>query len=236
MKVALVTGATGGLGREIVRRLAGHGFSVAVHYRTAAETAAALALELGKDSMPVRAELGSSREVRAMAYEVERKYGRLDAVVNNAGITADSLLVRQTEADWDRLIAVNLTGCFHVMQAAVPLMIRSGGGQVVNVSSYSGVKGKAGQAAYSASKAALLGLTLSAAAEFGRDNVRVNAVLPGYMPTALGSAAGMAMERARQESLLKRLSDPGESAEFIAWLASAGAISGQVFSLDSRII
>lgn len=236
MKVALVTGATGGLGREIVRRLASHGFSVAVHYRTAAETAAALALELGKDSMPVCAELSSSREVRAMAYEVDRKYGRLDAVVNNAGITADSLLVRQTEADWDRLIAVNLTGCFHVMQAAVPLMIRSGGGQVVNVSSYSGVKGKAGQAAYSASKAALLGLTLSAAAEFGRDNVRVNAVLPGYMPTVLGSAAGKAMERARQESVLKSLSDPGESAEFIAWLASAGAISGQVFSLDSRII
>ena len=236
VKVALVTGATGGLGREIARCLSARNFSIVVHYRTSTDTAGALARELGRDSMAVRADLRSSREVRAMADAVDRKYGRLDALVNNAGITSDSLLVRQSEADWDQLIAANLTGCFYVMQATVPLMIRSGGGQVVNVSSYAGVKGKAGQAAYSASKAALLGLTLSAAQEFGRDNVRVNAVLPGYMPTAMGSSAEKAMEGARQESLLKRLADPKESAEFIAWLASAGGVTGQVFSLDSRII
>lgn len=236
VKVALVTGATGGLGREIARCLSARNFSVVVHYRTSADAAGALVRELGRDSMAVRADLRSSLQVHALADAVDRKYGRLDAVVNNAGIASDSLLVRQSEADWDEVISVNLTGCFLIMKATAPLMIRSGGGQMVNVSSYSGIKGKAGQAAYSASKAALLGLTLSAAREFGRDNVRVNAVLPGYMPTAMGSAAGRAMERAREDSLLNRLADPKDSAEFVAWLASAGGVTGQVFSLDSRII
>ena len=100
-----------------------------------------------------------------MIRQAEDRFGRLDIIINNAGITKDNLLVRQTEDEWDEVIRTNVTGCFHVIREAAPLMISSGGGHIINISSYSGVKGKIGQAAYSASKAALLGLTVSAARE-----------------------------------------------------------------------
>jgi 3-oxoacyl-[acyl-carrier protein] reductase len=132
------------------------------------------------------------------------------------------------------VIETNLTGSFNVIRALSPLMVQSGGGHIVNISSRSGLSGKAGQAAYSAAKAAVLGLTRTAAAELATDNIRVNAVLPGYLMTEMGKAAEKASHAAKEASLLKRLSDPQEVAGFIAFLVSTEGVTGQVFSIDSR--
>lgn len=170
-----------------------------------------------------------------MVHQIQDRFGRLDIIINNAGITRDNLLLRQTEDEWNEIIRTNVTGCFHVIREAAPLMISSGGGHIINISSYSGVKGKVGQAAYSASKAALIGLTVSAARELAEYNIRVNAVIPGYMMTEMGSRSEKAMKQAKEESLLNALADPAHIAGSIAALAVMDYITGQVISLDSRI-
>ena len=129
---------------------------------------------------------------------------------------------------------VNLKGCFNTVKAFAPLMMKSGGGHMINISSYSGARGKAGQAAYSASKAALIGLTYTLAKELSEYKIKVNAVLPGYMPTEMGSKASEAMKKAKEESITGSLSDPKKVAEFIAYLITTENITGQVFCLDSR--
>ncbi|MDA8077311.1 MAG: SDR family oxidoreductase [Nitrospiraceae bacterium] len=235
MKIALVTGGSGGLGREIARSLSGKGFAVVVSYRNSEAPAEALIRELKGDAVAIRADVSRYPDVREMMDGIQARFRRLDVVVNNAGVTADDLLIRQSEEDWDRVIATNLTGCFNVMRAAAPILALSGGGQIVNISSYSGIRGKAGQAAYSASKAALLGLTKTAAREFAADNIKVNAVLPGYLSTGMGTVNAGAGEQAVEESLLGRLAEPEDAAEMIAYLAVSKNITGQVFCLDSRI-
>jgi len=134
------------------------------------------------------------------------------------------------------VIATNLRGCFNVIKTAAPLLIKSGGGHIVNISSYSGLKGNSGQAAYSASKAAVIGLTHAAAVELSGYNIKVNALLPGYMPTGMGVGSSAALEEARERSILKKLSSPVEAAEFVATLLKTENVTGQVFSLDSRIM
>ncbi len=235
IKVALVTGGSGGLGREIALSLARKGFAVVVNYRASEDRAEALIRELKGEAVAIRADVSRYSDVQDMTEKINNRFRRLDVVVNNAAITADDLLIRQSEEDWDRVIATNLTGCFNVMRAVAPLLSLSGGGQIVNISSYSGIRGKAGQAAYSASKAALLGLTKTAAREFAADNIRVNAVLPGYLSAGMGNAAARAAERAREESVLGRLAEPGDAADMVAFLADSKNITGQVFCLDSRI-
>jgi 3-oxoacyl-[acyl-carrier protein] reductase len=234
MKVALVTGGSRGLGKEIALTLAQKGYAVIVNYLTSERAAEEVVAEAGGDSFSLQADVGDAAHVRRMFHLIEERCGRLDVVVNNAGITKDNLLVRQSEEDWDETIRTNLTGCFHVIHTSSPLMIKSGGGHIINVSSRSGLIGKTGQAAYSAAKAALLGVTRTAAAELATHNIRVNAVLPGYMMTEMGTTAGKAIEAAREASLLKRLCDPVEVAAFIAFLVTTEGVTGQIFSLDSR--
>jgi 3-oxoacyl-[acyl-carrier protein] reductase len=234
-KTALITGASGGLGGSIAQTLAGHGYTIVANYLSAGEAAEAVALAAGGRSCAVRADVGNSGEVTALAKEIEDRFGRIDLVINNAGTTRDNILLRQTEEEWDRVIRTNLTGCFLVTRALSPLMIKSGGGHIVNISSHSGARGKAGQPAYSASKAGIVGLTLSAAAELAEFGIRVNAVMPGYLTTGMGSHAERAMDEARGKSLLKKLSSDQEAADFIAYLVATTHITGQVFSLDSRL-
>jgi len=234
--VALVTGASRGLGEQIVITLAGNGFRIAVNYLHSGKEAAEVVRRAGGRSLAVAADVGDSKQVEEMVAQIEDAFGRLDAVINNAGITRDNLLIRQTESEWDEVLSTNLRGCFNVIKTAAPLMIKSGGGHIVNISSYSGVKGKSGQTAYSASKAAVIGLTYAAAAELSGYNIKVNALLPGYMPTGMGVEASDAMEEARDRSIIKTLSSPAEAAEFVATLLNTENITGQVFSLDSRII
>ncbi len=191
--------------------------------------------EIGGGAISLQADISDPEQVRGIAREVEHRWGRLDVLVNNAGVTVDGLLLKLEEENWDRVMAMNLSGAFHTVRELVPLMERSGGGHVVNISSRSGTKGKTGQAAYSASKAALIGFTLTTAQELGPLNIRVNAVLPGYMPTDMGASAKKAMEAARSHSALGRLADPAESASFVRWLVGTEGITGRVFDLDSRV-
>lgn len=234
--VVLVTGASRGLGEQIAVTLAGNGFRIAVNYLYSGKEAAEVVRRVGGRSLAVAADVGDSKQVEEMVAQIEDVFGRLDAVINNAGITRDNLLIRQTESEWDEVLATNLRGCFNVIKTAAPLMIKSGGGHIVNISSYSGVKGKSGQTAYSASKAAVIGLTYAAAVELSGYNIKVNALLPGYMPAGMGVEASAAMEKARDRSIIKTLSSPVEAAEFVATLLNTENITGQVFSLDSRIM
>ena len=233
---ALITGATGGLGKQIALTLSSQGYSVAVNYASSDDKAAALIRTIGSTALGLKADVGDSRQVQDIAGKIAKEYGRLDVIINNAGITQDNLLLKQSEPEWDTILRTNLKGCYNVIRLLSPLMIQTGGGHIINISSYAGVKGKAGQAAYSASKAALLGLTISAAQELSAYHIRVNAVLPGYMMTEMGMKAGKAAEKARAESILNTLSLPENVADFILYLVKTRNISGQVFSLDSRIL
>ena len=235
-KVALITGGARGLGRHVSRALLDQGYRIAVNYLNSEENVQEIMTQAGDRAISLKADVGDSSQVRKMIWRIEQTFGRLDLLINNAGITRDSLLIKQTENDWDAVIRTNLTGGFNLLRAAAPLMIKSGGGHIINISSYSGVKGKAGQAAYSASKAGLIGLTISAAHELAGHNIRVNAVVPGYMPTGMGAAAITAMKQAQEQSVLETLSGPSEIARCIVIVAEMGYITGQVLSLDSRII
>lgn len=230
-----MTGGSKGLGRETAITLADRGCNVALNYNRSKTEAATLVQGIGAAAIAVKADVGDLKQVIDMADIVCKKWGRVDALINNAGITRDGLLIKYKEADWDEVLRTNLKGCFNTIKAFVPLMIKSGGGHIINISSASGLKGKAGQAAYAASKAALIGLTYTMAEELGEYNIRVNAILPGYMPTAMGSEAEKAMEEAIEASVLKKLSGPCEAAAFISNFITTSSITGQIFRLDSRI-
>ncbi|HMK61926.1 MAG TPA: SDR family oxidoreductase [Dissulfurispiraceae bacterium] len=233
-KVAIVSGGAAGLGRQIVAALVEAGFFVCANYHSSRKSADKLIDEIGDNAMAVRADVCSRDEVSEMVKSVLEKWRRLDVVVNNAGIARDALLLRQSEADWDAVLGTNVKGVFNMTQVCAPYM--KNGSHIVNISSYAGLKGKKGQAAYSASKAALLGLTKTAAVELASQGIRVNAVLPGYMPTGMGTAASDALRAASKESLLQTLSDPHEVARFISYLVTTNTITGQTFVFDSRII
>lgn len=236
MKVALITGGARGLGRHISRAFLEQGYHVAVNYLNSAENAREIITKAGDRAISLKADVGDSSQVRKMLERIEQTFGRLDVLINNAGITKDSFLIKQTEAQWDVVTRTNLTGCFNIIRAAAPLMIKSGGGHIINISSWSGATGKAGQAAYSASKAGLVGLSISAAQELAEHNIRVNAVMPGYMLTEMGAAAAAAMKQAQEQSTLKTFSEPSDVARCIAVIAGMGYITGQILSLDSRIL
>ena len=235
MKIAIVTGASRGLGKEIALALGRDGYSVAINYLASESEAKKTADEI-RNSMIVKADVGDLKQVEKMADAVYKKWGRVDVLINNAGITKDGLMIKLKEAEWDEILKVNLKGCFNTIKMFSHGMINSGGGHIINISSYSGLKGKEGQAAYSASKSALLGLTYTAARELAVYNIRVNALLPGYMETLMGIAAKEAMEKAKKESVTGRLSNPAEVTEFVSCLIKMENITGQVFSLDSRIL
>ncbi len=234
MKVAVVTGASRGLGRQIAVTLGKAGYCVAVNYNESENEAEEVGRLAGRHSVAVKADVGNFREVEAMSEKIYRRWGRVDALINNAGISRDGLLIRVTEDEWDEVMRVNLKGCFNAVKSFAPLMMQSGGGHIINISSRSS-GGKIGQAAYSASKASILGLTLTLAKELAKHNIRVNSILPGYMATDMGIKAQEAMTRAREESVLGSLSSPDEVSGFIANLLSTQNITGQTFYLDSRI-
>ncbi|MCE5194160.1 MAG: SDR family NAD(P)-dependent oxidoreductase [Nitrospiraceae bacterium] len=235
MPVAVVTGASRGLGKTIAIKLGMAGYSIAVNYLESESDAMKTVAEIKNDSFCFRADAGDMKQVNNMADAVYKKWGRVDLLVNNAGITKDELMINMKEEDWDRILRTNLKSCFNTITVFSEKMKKTGG-NIINISSYSGLKGKSGQSAYSASKAGILGLTYTSARELAEFNIRVNALLPGYMQTEMGVSSPKAMENAKKESLLNRLSDPDEVAEFILNIVKTRNITGQVFCLDSRII
>jgi 3-oxoacyl-[acyl-carrier protein] reductase len=236
LPVAAITGASRGLGREIALMLGENGYNVAINYLNSEKGAKEIADRIGKNALIIKADVSDMKQVEIMVDTVYKKWGRIDVLINNAGITKDSLLIKLKEDDWDKILNVNLKGCFNNIRTFSPLMIKSGGGHIINISSYSGLKGKEGQAAYSASKAAIFGLTYTSARELAEYNIRVNTILPGYMKTDMGMASGKAMERARSESVIGTLSEPQDVAGFIVYLLKTVNITGQIFCLESRIV
>ncbi|MBL7050449.1 MAG: SDR family NAD(P)-dependent oxidoreductase, partial [Nitrospira sp.] len=189
------------------------------------------------DPLIVRADVRKPEEVEACVEKVIEKWGRIDLLVNNAGITKESLLLKTSEEDFDEVIDTDLKGPFNFIRASARYMVKQKSGHIINISSYAGLKGKEGLSAYSAAKAGLIGMTMSSAKELSRYNIMVNAVLPGYMLTDMGiGSSGMGKEQAMKDSIIKEYSDPGSVAEFICYLTGRKGLTAQIFNLDSRII
>jgi 3-oxoacyl-[acyl-carrier protein] reductase len=239
-RVVIVTGGARGLGRNIALKFGKAGDRVVVNYVSRAQDAAAVVDEIvraGGEAVSCRADVRIAEQVETMIDDSTKRWGRLDVLVNNAGITKDRLMLRLPEQDWDSVLDTNLRGAFHCIRAASRIMSKRREGHIVNISSIVGVQGREGQAPYAASKAGLIGLTKAAAKELGGFNIKVNAVLPGYLPTEMGGSISDAIhERVLHENALNRVSDPQEVAEFIHHLSRMKNVSGQIFNLDSRIL
>lgn len=228
-RVALVTGGSSGLGAAMVEAFREAGWGVVAASRHPPEARPGV--------HPLAMDVTDSGSVTRGFSEITERWGRMDALVNNAGITADRLLGNLTEADWDAVLDVSLRGAFLCARAALPLMVRQRAGHIVNIASFSGRYGNRGQANYAAAKAALLGMTLALAREMGPENVQVNAVLPGFLRTAMTSGLpAEVVENATRMNALGRLGTVEEVARFVVFLTTMQHVSGQVFQLDSRIL
>jgi 3-oxoacyl-[acyl-carrier protein] reductase len=237
-KVALVTGGTRGIGLEIVKALAGSGAKVALCARDGVK-AERTAGEVGGGSRGYACDVSNASQVESFAKAVEKDFGQIDVLVNNAGFTRDNLLFRLTEADWDAVNDTNLKGAFLMTKFAARGMIKRRWGRVINITSVVGLNGNAGQSNYSASKAGIIGFTKSVAKELASRNVLVNAVAPGFVETEL--THGISPE-ARQYFLdnipLGRLGEGSDIAAAVLFLASdlASYITGQVLVVDGGMV
>lgn len=233
-KTALITGATRGIGRAIALRFAAEGADVAFTYRSQHEAAQSLVSEL--EALGVRAKAYTSDaasfvDAHKVVEDVKETFGRIDVLVNNAGITKDGLMMRMDEAQWDAVIDTNLKSAFNFIHACTPIMARQRSGSIISMSSVVGVSGNAGQCNYSASKAGLIGLTKSMAKEMGPRGIRANCIAPGFIATDM---TGALPENVRQEwekqIPLRRGGTPEDVAGVAVFLASdlAGYVTGQV--------
>jgi len=238
-KVALVTGASRGIGRAVAVALARGGASVAINYagnEAAAQEALALCEKAGAAKVGLfRFDVADPVAASATVERVGNELGGLSLLVNNAGIALDQLVMRVKDDDWRRQIDVNLTGAFNLMRAAARPMMKAKGGSIVNLTSVVGEMGNAGQAAYSATKAGLIGLTKSVARELASRNVRVNAVAPGFIDTDMTAALPEAAKQKMSEAIpLGRLGTADDVAAAVAWLCSdqASYVTGEVIRVN----
>lgn len=234
-KVALITGGSRGIGESIVRKLAEHGAKVAFTYVSAGSAARseALAAELGEATKAYQSDAGDYAQAEALVAAVVKDFGKLDIVINNAGITRDTLMLRMTEQQWDEVIQTNLKSVFNLTKHALKPMIRTGG-SIINMSSVVGVFGQQGQANYAASKAGIIGFSKSIAKEYGSRGIRCNAVAPGFIATEMTDALDEKTKESYLASIpLKRLGSGDDVANTCVFLASdMGAyITGQVISV-----
>lgn len=238
-RVALVTGGSRGIGRAIVRALAGDDWTVAFTWREREDEAGRLATELGDAARPFRLELLDRARPGALVAEIEEKVGPIAALVNNAGVRRDALLAALPDDAWDEMLDANLGGVFRCCRAVIPPMLRRRAGSIVNVSSLTAVHGLAGQTAYGAAKAGILGLTRCLAREVGSRGIRVNAVIPGFVPTDM--VADVPAERVHALRAAEVL--PGgvtavSVADAVAFLLSdrAASITGQTLVIDAGLM
>jgi 3-oxoacyl-[acyl-carrier protein] reductase len=229
-RVAVVTGALGGLGRALTAELVAAGWQVVAATRAPDPAAATPRICL------VPLDVTDQQHIDEAVSTILTRFHRIDLLVNNAGVTADAALAQMSEEDWTRVIDVNLNGAFRCARAVARQMIRQRDGHIMNIASHSALFGPRGQANYAAAKAGLIGLTQSLARELGSRNVRVNAILPGVLPTRMTAHLGPErMEDFARANALGRINSLEEVARFVAFLATTRNISGQVFVLDSRI-
>jgi 3-oxoacyl-[acyl-carrier protein] reductase len=236
-KVALVTGGTRGIGKGICQKFAAEGATVIFTYLSSEEKANAFAKELsanGVEAMALRSDASKFDEAETLINQIVDKYGKLDVVVNNAGITRDNLLMRMKEEDWDAVMDTNLKSVFNVTKALQRTMLKQRSGSIINISSIVGVQGNAGQSNYAASKAGIIGFTKSIAKELGSRNIRCNAITPGFIETEMTDALDeIVVEEWRQQIPLKRGGTPEDVANAALFLASDGSayVTGQTISV-----
>ena len=237
-RAALVTGGAKGIGRAICLALAENGVNIAVNYAgsaAAAEETAANCRALGAQAITLQADVRSPEACQKLVEDTVAAFGRIDVLVNNAGITADKLLLRMTEADFDNVLAANLKGAFFCTKAATRFMMHQRYGRIVSVSSVVGLHGNAGQANYAASKAGLIGLTKSVAKEYAARNITANAVAPGFIATDMTAAMPEAARAAATAAIpAGKIGHAEDVAAAVAFLAGekAGYITGQVLCVD----
>jgi 3-oxoacyl-[acyl-carrier protein] reductase len=241
-KVAVVTGASRGIGRAIAIELARRGASVVINYNTSAEAAAqvveAIEAEDGR-AVAVQADVGDFDQAAELINTAVDAFSRIDILVNNAGTTRDQLLMLMKEDDWDVVLRTNLKGVFNCCKAAARKMMRQRYGRIVNISSVSGIAGQGGQTNYAASKAGVIGFTKSLAKELGPRNITVNAVAPGFVPTALTAELPEDLKQQGIEATpLGRMGQPEEVAYAVAFLASdlASFITGEILTVDGGLV
>lgn len=240
-KVAIVTGASRGIGRATALALASEGAIVVVNYASSSQAAEEVVAEitgLGTEAIALQADVGQSEQVEGLFSSVMEKYGHIDLLVNNAGITRDTLLLRMKQEDWQAVIDLNLTGVFLCTRAASKIMLKQRSGRIINITSVVGEMGNPGQANYSAAKAGVIGFTKTVAKELSSRGITVNAVAPGFIAT------DMTADLKVGEEILKliplgRYGQPEEVAGLVRFLAAdpaAAYITGQVINVDGGMV
>ena len=241
-KVALVTGASKGIGRAIAEKFVEAGAKVAFTYLSSVEKGQALEQELsanGGVAKGYRSDASNTAQAEQLVEDVVKEFGKIDIVVNNAGITRDGLLMRMNEEQWDAVINTNLKSVFNVTKAATKHMMRAKVGSVINITSVVGIKGNAGQANYAASKAGIIGFTKSVALELGSRNIRCNAIAPGFIETEMtGELDQKVVDEWRKAIPLKRGGTPEDVAKAAVFLASdeSAYITGQTLQVDGGML
>ncbi|RGD40183.1 3-oxoacyl-[acyl-carrier-protein] reductase [Coprococcus sp. AM14-16] len=237
-KVAVVTGAGRGIGREIAKTFAGYGAKVVVNFNGSEERANSLVEEVkaaGGEAVAFKANVADFAEAEALMKFAVATYGRIDILVNNAGITRDNLVLGMKEADFDDVININLKGTFNCIKHVYRTMMKQKYGRIINMSSVVGIEGNAGQVNYAASKAGVIGITKSIAKELGSRGITANAIAPGFIKTDMTDAlSDKAKEAMLDHITVKRLGEVSDIAETAAFLASDNAsyITGQVIKVD----
>jgi 3-oxoacyl-[acyl-carrier protein] reductase len=237
-KTALVTGAGRGIGRAIAIALAENGMNVVVNYNGSADKAeetAEIIRGMGVKAVAYKCNVADFEECKKMIDDVIAEFGRIDVLVNNAGITRDNLLMKMSEDDFDSVIGINLKGAFNTTKHVSKYLLKQKAGKIINISSVSGILGNPGQANYSASKAGVIGLTKSTARELASRGITCNAIAPGFIETDMTSAMNeQVIEKSVEMIPLKRIGTTKDIAETVAFLASSKAayITGQVISVD----
>jgi 3-oxoacyl-[acyl-carrier protein] reductase len=240
-KIALVTGGSRGIGRAIALSLASAGAKVAIVYRSAASEAEEVVQAIkanGGDAVAFQADVSSFNQAVDVVTKVVAQFGRLDVLVNNAGITKDGLLLRMSEEDWDSVINTNLKSVFNFTKASAKQMMGQRAGKIINITSVVGITGNAGQANYVASKAGVIGFTKSMAKELSSRNIQVNAVAPGFVETDMTGKLTEEQQKAIAEKIpLKRTAKPDEIASVVTFLASSASdyITGQTICVDGGL-
>jgi 3-oxoacyl-[acyl-carrier protein] reductase len=239
--VAIITGGTRGIGLAIAHRLAKDGYDLVLSYRGDEEVAAAAKQEIepyGHRLLVVASDASQPDDAGTLIESTINEFGKLDALINNAGITRDTLIMRMSEDDWDAVLSTNLKGAFLCSKAAIRPMLRQRSGRIVNLTSVVGLVGNAGQANYAAAKAGLIGLTKSTAKEVGSRGITVNAIAPGFIDTRLTEVLPQEMKDTLLKNIpLGRLGSPDDVSGAVAFLLSPDAsyITGHVLTIDGGL-